>query len=144
MEAPIQELEKEFDQINFEKIMSNNKEENIPDKEKHTELTTNVTNADLELNILLKADKSLELGDVDIKQNQENVDVQFHDSDLDRNFLFIDDQQMISEKKIESPEMQTQVDEKMVTAVDGDLTVLKLSKFQTHTLLNEQVLYIML
>ena len=132
----------------------------------------NVSRANLELNMLLGADKSVELGDVDIKQNQENINVQFHDSYLDRNFPFNDDQQMLSDKKIESLEMKTQVeihnekskheidtnisqtldlvstqsdrDEKMDTAVDDDLTVLKLSKFQTHTSLNEQVLYIML
>ena len=124
--------------------MSNNQDENTTGKEKHMELTTNAP---------------------DIRQNQENVDVQFHSSDLDRNSPFIDDLQTNSHKNIESLEMETQVeihnensnheidtnistqsdrDERMVTAVDGDLTVLKLSKFQPHTSLNEQVLYIML
>ena len=48
MEAPIQELENEFDLIDFNKIMSNNQDENI------------------------------EIVALDINQNQENVDIQFH------------------------------------------------------------------
>jgi hypothetical protein len=118
----------------------------------------------------LEADKSVELGDVNIKQNQENVDVQFHNSDLDRNFPFNNDQQMISDKKIESLEMQTQDeihnvnskskhdldttssqpldlvstqsdrDEKMVTAADEDLTDKKPLNLQMYISLNEQVL----
>ena len=174
METSIQELEKEFEQINFEKIMSNNQEENIPDKEKHTKLTTNVSKANLELNILSEADKSEELGDVDIKENQENVDVQFHDSDLDRNFPFNNDLQMNTNKKIELLEMKTQVEIHNVNSntihdldttislpldlessqsirngeidnsVDGDSTVIKPLKIQTYTLLNEQVINIII
>ena len=174
MEAPIQELEKEFDQIDFDKIMANNQDENTPGKEKHTELTMNVSRANLELNMLLGADKSVELGDVDIKQNQENINVQFHDSYLDRNFPFNDDQQMLSDKKIESLEMKTQVeihnensntnqnidtnisqpldlesslsiwDKEIDNSVDGDLIVIKLSKLQMHTSLDGQVIYVLI
>ena len=176
METSIQELEKEFEQINFEK-MSNNQEEIIPDKEKHTntKLTTNEKlKANLELNILSEGDKSVELGDVDIKENQENVDVKFHDSDLDRNFPFNNDLQMNTNKKIELLEMKTQVeihnvtsntihdldttislpldlessqsirDGEIDTSVDGNSTVIKPLKIQTYTLLNEQVINIII
>ena len=147
--------------------MSNNQDETTPGKEEHTELTTNVSKADLELNLLSESDKSVELGDVDIKQNQENVDIQVHAPELDRSSSFNDDLQMESNKKIESLEMQTQVkinidtnisqpldlesslsirDREMNSAADGYLTVikqlkLKQLKLQPHTSLNRQVIY---
>ena len=167
MEAQIQELEKEFDQIDFDKMMLNNQDEKTPVKEKYMEITTNISKADPEFNIS-EVDDSKELCALDIRQNQKKVDVQFHASDLDRNSPFIDDLQMDSNKKIESLEMQTQVeihkenskheidtnisqpldlvstqsdrDKKMVTKVD----VIKLSKLQNHTLLNEQVLNLLI
>ena len=169
MEAPIQELEKEFDQIDFDRIMSKNQKENITGKDEYMELTTDVSKADPEFNIS-EVDDSIEHGAPDIRQNQENVDVQFHDSDLDRNFPFNDDQQMMSDKKIESLEMQTQVEihnvnskskhdldttssqpldlvssqshrnGEVATPADEDLTDKKPLNLQTYTSLNEQVL----
>ena len=169
MEAPIQELEKEFDQIDFDKIMSNNKDEKKPSKEKHMELTTNISKADPEFNIS-ELDNSKELCALDIRQNQKNVDVQFHVSDLDRNSSFNNDQQKYSSNaNIESLEMQTQIeihkensnsnlnidtnisqplnlesspirDKEIDTSVDRDLPVIKLSKLQMHTILNKKVL----
>ena len=104
-----------------------------------------------------------------VKQNKKNVDIQFHVSDFDSISPFIDDIEMDSNKKIESLEMQTQVEihnknsnskhdldttisqpldlvssqsnrvGAMDAAADGDLTVIKLSKLQTHTSLDEKV-----
>ena len=168
MEAPIKELEKQFDQINFDKIMSNNQDEKRG-KDKNMELTTNLSKADPEFNIS-KPDDSIDLGAQDIRQNQENVDVQFHASYLNRNSPFNDVILTDSHKNIELLEMQTQVyihkenlnsnqnidtnisqpldlessqiirDKEIDTSVDGDLTVIKLSKLQTHTTLNKKVL----
>ena len=163
MEATIEELEKEFDQIDFDKIMSNNHDEKTPVKEKHMELTINISKADPEFNIS-EIDDSIELGALDVRQNQENVDVQLHSSDLDRNSPFNDDLQTDSNKNIESLEMETQVeihnvnsntnsditismpnelhsspfirDKEIDTSVDGDLTVIKLSKLQNEQVLN--------
>ena len=167
MEVPIQKLEEEFDYI-----IASNQEKNIPGEEKNIELTTNVSKADLELNILLEADKRVELDDVDLKKNHRIVDVTLHASDFDRSSPFNDDLQMDSNKKIELLEMQTQVaihnensntkhnsdttisqpnelesslsirDGEMNAKADEYLTVIKLLKPQTHTSLNGQVLCI--
>ena len=49
--------------------MSNNQDETTPGKEEHTKLTTNVSKADLELNLLSESDKSVELGYVDLESS---------------------------------------------------------------------------
>ena len=98
-----------------------------------------------------------------MKQSQKNVDIQFHASDFVRNSPFNDDLQMNSNKKIESPEMQTQDEihnvssnsksqpldivssqsfrcREMDTTVDVDLTAINSLKLHTHPSVNKQVI----
>ena len=153
MEVPIQELEKQFDQINFDHIIASKQDENIQSESESDSM-------------------SVDLEAVDVKQNLKNVDIQFHAPDFDRNSPFNDDLDMDSNKNIESLELQTQVvihtanlnseydSNKTIsqpldfvssqsvgelnTLVDGHLTVIKLSKLQNHTSLNEQVLNVLI
>ena len=81
----------------------------MKDKKKHMELTKIVSNAETEYDIQSEVYEIAEFGAVDIKQNQKNVHIQFHSSDIDRNSPFNDDLQMDSNKKIESLEIQTKV-----------------------------------
>ena len=169
IESSIQEMEKEFGQINFDNIIANNQEENIQDKKKHMELTTIVSNAETEFDIQSEVYEIAEFGAVDIKQNQKNVHIQFDPSDIDRNSPFNDDLQMDSNKKIESLEIQTKVtihnnnenskndligissqphglvssqsikEREIDTMADGDLTDIKDMKLHGHTSLNKHV-----
>ena len=57
-----------------------------------------------------EAGENIELDAFDIKQIEENIDIQVHASDFDRNSPFNDDIQIDSNKNIESLKMQTQVE----------------------------------
>ena len=150
MEVPIQELENEFDQINFDHIIASKQDENIQSESESDSM-------------------SVDSDAVDVKQNQKNVYIQYNALDFDRNSPFIDDLDMDSNKKIESHEMQTQVethnanlnsehdsnktisqpvfflssqserDVEVETAIDGDLTDIKPLILQTYKSLNKQV-----
>ena len=167
-------MEKEFDQINFDDIISNSQDDNIKGNKKHMEPSSNVLKAEPKFNTTSEVDNIVELDAVDLKQNQEHVEIQFHAPDFVRKSPFNDDLQMDSHKKTESHEILTHIeipnansntkhdsdkafsqpldlessqsirDKEMVTSADGDLTVIKLSKLQSHPSLNEQVLYVLI
>ena len=154
MEAPIQELEKEFDQINFDHIIASKQDENIQSESESDSMSVTVDS-----------------DAVDVKKNKKSFDIQLHDLDFDRNSPFNDDLQMDSNKKIESLEIQTQVEihnenskheidtnisqtldlvsskshrnGEVATAADEDLTDKKPLNLQTNTSLNEQVLNVL-
>ena len=164
--SSIQELEKEFDQIDFDNIISSNQDEIIPDIEKHIELTKIVSKGRPESDerILSEVNECVDLGYVDVKQHQENVNIQFHASDFDRNSSLNDDLQ--KKKRMEPLQMQTKVEMNIVNVnsnskhdsqpldlvssqdnkdrvddntADEELTIVKKLNIQTLASLNKQV-----